>query len=524
MENQADPSRIVDIEFSATAKPLSFYGYFGGDDAAAHSLGEIGSYTDSVILNLVSYDTDAVERTLALEMNVFLGLPIFSLTDDRERWIERLSLIRDRLAARGLTRRLTALLIYDEPDRNGVSTAELAEMIALAKQFFPGLPTMAVYNLFDAELDAAGNGGPTVPENLDWVAVDPYFYPDHPAPAGQFERCPDIDHHSKNGHGECFDAYVGPRLAWAGRTGLPIVLIGQAHGFLAKSNEFGAAQAREISVPQPRATDLLLYYRAALANPQIIGLFWFVAGNYCYPDNPDASDVIGARFDPLVQRAQREIGRHHLLGGDLHYLARSLSALDRGVEADHPDIIAFHVEPSVVHLTPSGPGTYSCGVQRLRLLAEMAVGSRLPVNGKLSWSVDEPDLAVIDEDGVLTARQPGETKIRLHMQDQTLSIDCIIDASECSAGLSIANDSLAQSARMTLLQGEAMPLRFFHVDPFGNEAEVTPLIESCDGQPLPVDSLGKITALKPGLYCAVATYHIAKTWFEIEVNEELPGW
>jgi len=172
---------------------------------------------------------------------------------------------------------IVALYLYDEPDIGGLpSLADQKALVDLVKANIPGFPT--TMSLVTQT---------TVPEGLDWVAIDPYMNI-----ATAEVGCVGQDRF--NG--------VLSRIAWAASTGKPVLLI---------PSSFGRTSPSPIAMPT--TCQQRWYMEASVNTPEVIANLWFMYGHA--KESERGEEIQGVGETPAVLAFHKEMFRAAQYGG-----------------------------------------------------------------------------------------------------------------------------------------------------------------------------------------------------------------
>jgi flagellin-like protein len=247
---------------------LIYYGYYG---VLPTPLTSVNNYTNTIVL-VGATELDYINNASDLGLKTIL---LWGLPSNKNIWDSKLSDLDEKLRQKNIdSDKILALYIIDEPRiGKGWNNSLLDEAVLKTKEYFPDKKIMIVFN------KGAINDGFIPPQNLDFVGIDPYFYP-----------------YSTNGcvQKEKYDGRVIPIVSWAKSFNKSIILIGQSHQ-IEQPLPF---------LPMPSVCQQNWYYETAKSELQIEGLLWFKYGNH----SRSTENLTGANAFPDIIALHKQIG------------------------------------------------------------------------------------------------------------------------------------------------------------------------------------------------------------------------
>jgi hypothetical protein len=263
-------------EFTALlpTKHLQSYGYFHVHDPhfGLH-ISDVKDFTNVAHL----WDPQYLPTARDAGMKVLLDLENYIASKPVDTWEATLQSIAPGILANKDV--IAAIYAFDEPDGRGVPLATQSKALQLVHRYLPGIPTVMTYSRTTG----------AVPPELDWVSIDPYI-------GGKtFDNtgCNSRDHFN----------WPESRLAWAAKTGKPVFLIGDSYG-----------RSKPLPVHlMPSLCQQRWYAEAAISNPSVQGLIWFMYGHVRFEDRGE--EIQGAGEQPDHVAWHRRLSGPLLHGG-----------------------------------------------------------------------------------------------------------------------------------------------------------------------------------------------------------------
>lgn len=260
-------------EFQATnpIPHLSYNGYFHVHDASfGLHIPDVKGFTNWAYL----WDTKYLAEAKSAGLKVVFDLQKSIREAPKANWDANLKALAPIMASYKDT--IAALYLYDEPDISGMTLADQKALIDLVKSNIPGFPT--TMSLVSQT---------SLPEGLDWVAIDPYMN----IPSAEV-GCVGQDRF--NG--------VLSRISWAASTGKPVLLI---------PSSFGRTSPSPIAMPT--TCQQRWYMEAAVNTPEVIGNLWFMYGHA--KESERGEEIQGVGETPAVLAFHKEMFRAARYGG-----------------------------------------------------------------------------------------------------------------------------------------------------------------------------------------------------------------
>ena len=111
-------------------------------------------------------------------------------------------------------------------------------------------------------------------------------------------------------------------------------------------------------------------------------------------------------------------------------------------------------------------------------------------NRNIKYSVEDENIAVVSEDGVITSKAKGNTKITITIEDEKISKEILLKVNEIASGIKLSKNSISlYEGGTTTIKATVEP-----EDAFNKEL----LWTSSDEKIAKVDNQGKITAISEG--------------------------
>jgi len=254
----------------------NYYGYYIGGRKCYTTetcVEEIHSYINTIVTGGLNdyqypYEFKNLKDAEYYHLNYILDIgDIFwdgYAIKDPESWESSLLDLKTRLDSYVLEP--LAIIVIDEPEQKDFKNHPelLYQAVDLTEQIFPYSKTVITFYI-TGQLDP--------PNNLDWIAIDPYFYP-------ETTNC-DETQRSK------YNEFVNFKVDWAKGFNKPIILIGQS--WESAYNEM------------PSACQQNWYYETAKSEPNIIGLLWFI---YAY-----FPDGFNKEYYPEIFNFHQDVGK-----------------------------------------------------------------------------------------------------------------------------------------------------------------------------------------------------------------------
>ncbi|MFA5358580.1 MAG: hypothetical protein WC310_02010 [Patescibacteria group bacterium] len=471
---------ILFLFFALPASAVDYYGYFSGENFSDHSLEQVKGYTNTYMID-VPTDILAVKRAAGEKMSVIINLSFVFSGDNIDNELQKIS---ERYSEQ-LKKQVAIVYIYDEPDLQGITSQQLSEMIETAKIYFPYSKSLITYSLSQG-LDAE------VPSNIDYVGIDPYFYPAYPVPPFTFERCPTYNHLLPVNFSKCYNWYVNPRVEWALNTGKDIFLVAQSHGQLNGYSDEEYQNIRNINVPQPLTSSQNYYVQTAFAHGQIKGFLWFLHGNICYA-HAHTKDIVGANNDV------RNIVFHNQIGK--LFINKTITAITGGNS---------FIYPAKLMLAKNEPLTYSCGIKKIVVYFKGAVVNPI-------FSSSDTNVAYVSSNGLVTAMGLGTAIITAKYNGQTFkSVVTVVDPINLTRIQVL--DKGKEVDEINLNIGQSKSLEIKHTDQNYNTVQVLPEWDVLNTETAQIDFKGNLTGKSLGTTWLKVKYHIGYKWVKVTVK------
>ncbi len=251
---------------------LKYYGYYHVHDSRfGFYMGDVSDYTNVIHLTFYapSFSPDYINNAAELGLKTILEL---SFSSDKNTWDEKLLKLKGYVDDKRINLEdILALYIVDEPTLRGWDSSLLNEAVEKVDEYFPNKTTMI--NFAHTTLNP--------PQNLDWISIDPYFYP---------TKTEDCEQRDK------YDSTMGSLLPWAKSFNKSIIIIGQS---------FERTHPLTSRVLMPSSCQQNWYYETAKSEPNVIGLLWFMYGDV----NTTGENIIGTNAFPEIIDLHKQIGR-----------------------------------------------------------------------------------------------------------------------------------------------------------------------------------------------------------------------
>ncbi len=250
---------------------LKYYGYYHAQDSRyGLFMEDIYNYTNVIHLSLEDsgFKPEYIDNAAELGLKTILELHFYI---DRGSWDRRLSRLKGYIEEGKINSdNILVLYLIDEPSLNGWNSSLLNEAVEKVAEYFPDKLTMV--NFVSNEINP--------PQSLDWIAIDPYFYPYYTDGCEQREK---------------YDGRIARLLPWAKSFNKPILILGQSFERTSSSGNYA---------PMPSPCQQNWYYETAKSEQSIIGLLWFMYGNA----SSSSESIIGTNAFPEVINLHKQIG------------------------------------------------------------------------------------------------------------------------------------------------------------------------------------------------------------------------
>ena len=174
-------------------------------------------------------------------------------------------------------------------------------------------------------------------------------------------------------------------------------------------------------------------------------------------------------------------------------------------------------DPARIEISPPGAKLAALG-ETIRLRAEVTDGRGLPVpNAATVWSSANPNVAGVDENGLVTARAEGETSIRATSGQKQANVTIVVAQAASRVAIAPARAVLTESRPTLQLDAVVLDANDHPIE------SAIPVWSSGDPTIATVSGSGRITALKTGetlVTAAVgsvsASIPVTVEWFDVD--------
>ncbi len=236
----------IDNTCTANFSHLEYYGYYM-DPSDISDLRKLSYYTNVCVCK----NSQCLETVKNLGMKAIYWIQGAFEYNPESEWDTSVEKKRDENI--DFINDILAIYVYDEPPFNKTM---LTKMVSITKKYFPGKPTMIVFNLVNTE----------PPDNLDWIGIDPYFNPTDTS------TCAERDRFMSRVWNNTFRIEGKPdmewsSLLWASQFNKSIVVVGESFQF--------NSSLLDLFHPMPSVCQQNWYFEASKAYPLVKGLLWF---------------------------------------------------------------------------------------------------------------------------------------------------------------------------------------------------------------------------------------------------------